>query len=103
MQDRSRVENASLVTLLTMNNAVIPFSGETVGISTLMPGAEDLALLLWHYPRYVKGTERNKGAAIEPVRLEFQIPPHNGITKQEQSPTIATPHHKLPPTDRDFL
>jgi len=39
--------------------------------------------------RYVRGTERNKRAAVEAVRLDFQVARHNGVTRQEQPPTAA--------------
>jgi integrase len=39
--------------------------------------------------RYVRGTERNKRAAVEAVRLDFQVARHNGVTRQEQPPTAV--------------
>lgn len=36
--------------------------------------------------RYVRGTERNKRAAVESVRLDFEGSRHNGVTKEEQPP-----------------
>jgi integrase len=36
--------------------------------------------------RYVRGTERNKRAAVEAVRLDYEVPRHNGVTRQEQPP-----------------
>ncbi len=36
--------------------------------------------------RYVRGTERNKRAAVEAVRLDVQVARHNGVTRQEQPP-----------------
>ena len=39
--------------------------------------------------RYVRGTERNKRAAVEAVRLDFQVSRHNGVTKEEQPPKLV--------------
>jgi integrase len=39
--------------------------------------------------RYVRGTERNKRAAVEAVRLDYEVPHHNGVTRQEQPPVPA--------------
>ena len=39
--------------------------------------------------RYVRGTERNKRAAVEAVLLDFQVTRHNGVTKQEQPPKLV--------------
>ena len=36
---------------------------------------------------YVRGTERNKHAAVEVVLLDFQIARHNGVTRTEQPPS----------------
>jgi len=38
--------------------------------------------------RYVRGTERNKRAAVESVRLDFQVSRHNHVTKEEQRPKL---------------
>ena len=34
--------------------------------------------------RYVRGTERNQRASVEAARLDYEVPPHNGVTRQEQ-------------------
>ena len=39
--------------------------------------------------RYVRDTERNKRAAVEAVRLDFQVSRHNGVTKEEQPPKLV--------------
>jgi len=39
--------------------------------------------------RYVRGTERNKRAAVEAVLLDFQVACHNGVTRQEQPPRLV--------------
>jgi len=39
--------------------------------------------------RYVRGTERNKRAAVEAVLLDFQIPRHIGVTRREKPPKLV--------------
>jgi len=39
--------------------------------------------------RYVRGTERKKRAAVDAVRLDYEVRRHNGVTRQEQPPTAA--------------
>ncbi len=39
--------------------------------------------------RHVRGTERNKRAAVEAVLLDFQIACHNGVTRTEQPPKLV--------------
>jgi integrase len=39
--------------------------------------------------RYVRATERNKRAAVEAVRLDFQVSRHNGVTKEERLPKLV--------------
>jgi integrase len=60
-------------------------AGYDVFTITQLMGHSDIRMTA----RYVRGTERNKRAAVDAVRLDSQIARHNGVTKQEQPPRLV--------------
>jgi len=68
---------------IALNSALPEISD---GVNITGPGADKLSIIIRMIARYVRGTERNKRAAVEAVRLDYEVPRHNGVTRQEQPP-----------------